>query len=206
MNNDKETRNLLSPSFNCDTQIPALLPDVSVKDGDKKFKYAILPLPIFRRYIIIASPSNPSDFCEEFELDEEGTDMIKNIWRESRAFMYADYLPGIVNGIDTEYGQRVYYIVTKNDGEHQSKITHGVLSHEISHVVHDLIFEISSGLKGNVNVGSFEDECVSNLTQLITDFAYEFFHENGVHIYLASEVEFKLKDKFLDNVKNVVIY
>ena len=163
-------------------------------------KYSILELGIYKCYVCICSLDNPEDFYETFDIRQYDSKVLfEDSMNHSKSFMMAGYMK-VKNKLlaeDEEYEQRTYYIIHNSRDRDTVKITHGILTHEILHIVQS----ISKNLDDEVG-----EEGEAYLIDSIVDFAYGFFRDNEIPVYYVEDIMITPLDEHKDKIKHPIVY
>ena len=163
-------------------------------------KYSILELGIYKCYVSICSLSDPEEFYKTFDIRENTTKVLfEDSMNSSKSFMLAGYMK-VKNNLleeDEEYEQRNYYIIHNTRDRDTVKITHGILTHEILHIVQS----ISKNLDDEVG-----EEGEAYLIGSITDFVYGFFRDNEIPISYVEDIMITPLDEHKDKIKHPIVY
>lgn len=162
-------------------------------------KYQILELGVYKRYVIICSVDDPKEFYDTFDIvDSDAIEVFEETWETSKAFMLSGFIKAKNNAFPKDaYEHRCYFIIHINSKKDTKYITHGILAHEILHVVQSIIDALDN------EVG---DEAEAYLIGTITDFVYEFFNDHKIRVHLVDKIRVSLPDKHKEFIKYPAIY
>ena len=163
-------------------------------------KYSILELGIYKSYVCVCSVDDSEEFYETFDIRESASKVLfEDSMDNSKSFMLAGFMKvhSKLLAEDEEYEQRAYFIIHNSRDRDTIKITHGILAHEILHIVQS----ISNSLENEVGM-----EAESYLIGSITDFAYGFFRDNEIPVYYVEDIMITPLDKHKDKIKHPIMY
>ena len=163
-------------------------------------KYSLLELGIYKCYVCVCSVDDPEEFYETFDIRQyESKVLFEDSMNTSKSFMMAGYMK-VHNKLlaeDEEYEQRTYFVVHNSRDHDTVKITHGILAHEILHIVQSITKKLDDEMG---------EEAQSYLIGSITDFAYGFFRDNEIPVYHVEEIMITPLDRHKDKIKYPIMY
>ena len=163
-------------------------------------KYSILEINMYKCYVCVCSVNDPEEFYETFDIRESASKVLfEDSMDNSKSFMMAGFMK-VHNKLitdDREYQQRTYFIVHNSRDYDTIKITHGIIAHEILHIVQS----ISNKLDNEVG-----EEAEAYLIGSITDFTYGFFRDNEIPIYYVEDIMITPLDRHKDKIKQPIMY